>query len=281
MHLLFTVDDQYVPVLGTCMQSILRFPCAQGYDLYILHAGLSAVSIQYLKKVTQSHARLHLISIDAHSFDEFPQNARYPKTMYYRLLAAEFLPQHLERVLYLDPDIIVIRSLEALYHMPFDGQMFCGATHVQKVLTRLNGVRLQAPEDAPYLNSGVLLMNLPRMRHSIRRSDILEYIERRQAYFTLPDQDILSALYGKETKLLDTYRYNLSDRMLFIRNASLQQENIDLRWVRENTVIIHYCGKNKPWKKNYHGILGCFYIEVVQSPQYLPFDASMTAIENS
>ena len=85
MHLLFTVDDQYVPVLGTCMQSILRFPCAQGYDLYILHAGLSAVSIQYLKKVTQSHARLHLISIDAHSFDEFPQNARYPKTMYYSL----------------------------------------------------------------------------------------------------------------------------------------------------------------------------------------------------
>ena len=119
------------------------------------------------------------------------------------------------------------------------------------------------------------------MRHSIRRSDILEYIERRQAYFTLPDQDILSALYGKETKLLDTYRYNLSDRMLLIRNASLQQENIDLRWVRENTVIIHYCGKNKPWKKNYHGILGCFYTEVVQSPQYLPFDASMTAIENS
>ena len=37
--------------------------------------------------------------------------------MYYRLLAAEFLPETLDRVLYLDPDIIVIRPLEELYHM--------------------------------------------------------------------------------------------------------------------------------------------------------------------
>ena len=68
--------------------------------------------------------------------------------MYYRLLAAEFLPETLDRVLYLDPDIIVIRPLEELYHMSFDGNLFCGATHVRKFLTRLNGARLQMPEDA-------------------------------------------------------------------------------------------------------------------------------------
>ena len=39
---------------------------------------------------------------------------------------------------------------------------------------------------------------------------------------------------------------------------------IDLDWVRDNVVIIHYYGKNKPWKDNYKGILNCFYNEVIE-----------------
>lgn len=216
MHLLFTINENYVSVLETCIRSILRFPCEGGYDLYILHDQLPEAVQQKLIQNTAENARFHFISVPDTAFSDFPQNTRYPKTMYYRLLAAEFLPETLDRVLYLDPDIIVIRPLEELYHMSFDGNLFCGATHVRKFLTRLNGARLQMPEDAPYLNSGVLLINLEELRKRPCRQDILAYIEKRQAYFTLPDQDILSALYGNETKLIDHLRYNLSDRMYFL-----------------------------------------------------------------
>ena len=265
MHLLFTINENYVSVLETCIRSILRFPCEEGYDLYILHDQLSEAVQQKLTRYADQNARFHFISVPDTAFSDFPQNTRYPKTMYYRLLAAEFLPETLDRVLYLDPDIIVIRPLEELYHMSFDSNLFCGATHVRKFLTRLNGARLQMPEDAPYLNSGVLLINLEELRKRPCRQDILAYIEKRQAYFTLPDQDILSALYGNETKLIDHLRYNLSDRMYFLHNANLQNEKIDLDWVRQNTSIIHYCGKNKPWKENYRGVLDCFYHEVLSS----------------
>ena len=154
MHLLFTINENYVSVLETCIRSILRFPCEEGYDLYILHYQLSEAVQQKLTQHADKNARFHFISVPDTAFSDFPQNTRYPKTMYYRLLAAEFLPETLDRVLYLDPDIIVIRPLEELYHMSFDGNLFCGATHVRKFLTRLNGARLQMPEDAPYLNSG-------------------------------------------------------------------------------------------------------------------------------
>ena len=158
MHLLFTINENYVSVLETCIRSILRFPCEEGYDLYILHGQLPETVQQKLIQNTAENARFHFISVPDTAFSDFPQNTRYPKTMYYRLLAAEFLPETLDRVLYLDPDIIVIRPLEELYHMSFNGNLFCGATHVRKFLTRLNGARLQMPEDAPYLNSGVLLI---------------------------------------------------------------------------------------------------------------------------
>ena len=57
-------------------------------------------------------------------------------------------------------------------------------------------------------------------------------------------------------------KYNLSDRMLSFYNADPSHKKIDLEWVRENTVVIHYYGKQKPWKKNYLGILNVFYREM-------------------
>ena len=36
-------------------------------------------------------------------------------------------------------------------------------------------------------------------------------------------------------------------------------DRMDLDFVKENSAIIHYCGRNKPWKKGYIGKLDCFY----------------------
>ena len=51
--------------------------------------------------------------------------------------------------------------------------------------------------------------------------------------------------------------------MLSYYNADLRNEKRDLAWVRENAVVIHYYGKNKPWKDGYNGILDVFYKENV------------------
>ena len=50
--------------------------------------------------------------------DSFLQNApiskRYPKTIYYRTFAAKLLPQNIDKILYLDPDIIINGDLKKL-----------------------------------------------------------------------------------------------------------------------------------------------------------------------
>lgn len=42
-----------------------------------------------------------------------------------------------------------------------------------------------------------------------------------------------------------------------------QMTDISLDWIRQNTVIVHYYGKNKPWKKDYKGFLDVFYHETL------------------
>ena len=80
----------------------------------------------------------------------------------------------------------------------------------------------------------------------------------------LPDQDILTALYGDKVKLADTMRFNLSDRILAFYNADRSHDKVDVDWVRRNSVVIHYCGKNKPWNPDYTGSLGVFYRELME-----------------
>ena len=88
------------------------------------------------------------------------------------------------------------------------------------------------------------------------------YVRERKLPLFLPDQDILTALYGDRVKLICSMRYNLSDRVLDRYNANRRLRDRDEDWVRRNTVIIHYCGRSKPWKPGYTGQLGIFYREI-------------------
>jgi lipopolysaccharide biosynthesis glycosyltransferase len=91
-------------------------------------------------------------------------------------------------------------------------------------------------------------LKLPREKQDI--DTVLEYIEKNKNRLLLPDQDVLNGLYGGKTKTVEHIIYNLSEQYLTLYNINLKNldNRISIDWVRENAVIIHYCGRNKPWK---------------------------------
>ena len=105
-----------------------------------------------------------------------------------------------------------------------------------------------------------MLMNLELLRKEQRFEDVFEFIDTHKSILVLPDQDIISSLYGPKIYALNSFVYNMTER-LFAQHAPFNK-NLDLNWVRKNSVIIHYCGRNKPWKDSYAGDLGVFYQEV-------------------
>lgn len=261
MNLLFCINKNFVPHLINCMNSIIRSGEGAAYDAYILHSDLEGADCLRIEAETQQGVTFHYITVDPQMFEGFPETKRYPAQIYYRLAAPLLLPRNLDRVLYLDVDTVIINPLDDFYRTAFDGNYFLACTHTNKFLTDVNKLRLGVRKDVPYVNTGVMLYNLRALRENLRLEDIRDYANRRMQMFLLPDQDILTALYGEKVKLMDTMRYNLSDRILAFYNADPRNEKLDLDWVRENGVVIHYCGKNKPWKPGYNGILDVFYTE--------------------
>ncbi|GAA0122929.1 MAG: glycosyltransferase family 8 protein [Clostridium argentinense] len=262
MNILVTLNSNYIRQLVIMLYSILESNKDAKLNVYIAHKKLTKDDFNYIERfLNKSRCKIIPVEINDEILKNAPITKRYPKEMYFRIFAAQFLPKDLDRILYLDPDIVVINSLKELYFMDFENNYYIAASHVNKGMQKLNELRLDMERDSHYINSGVMLMNLNVLRENQKVDEVFEYIEKNKNRLLLPDQDVLSGLYGKKTKTVDSLMYNLSERYLRLYNMNLKNidKRINLDWVRENTVIIHYCGRNKPWKDNYFGELDMFY----------------------
>lgn len=264
-NLLFCVNQKMLGLMSTCLKSLLRSGGYGYYDVFVLHSDLEESIQRAMERDFQERVTFHFLQVPEELFADFPETARYPRQIYYRLAAPLLLPRELDRILYLDVDVVVINSLRTFYEMDFESSYFVGCTHTREFLTKLNQARLQSDKAVAYINTGVLLMNLNVLRQVIRLEEISAYVREHEKALILPDQDILTALYGDKIKLVDSLRYNLSDRVLNFYNGSHPKEKRDVNWVRRNTAIIHYCGRNKPWNESYTGTLGVFYRELMDS----------------
>lgn len=264
MNLLFSIDRKVIFLLLSCVRSVLTRGGARSYDIYILHSDLTQEDQDYILASIGPDASCHFVSVPPKLFQDFPVSDRYPQQIYYRIAAPLLLPSTVDRVLYLDVDTVVINSLCPMYETDFDGAYFMACSHADKLLSKFNQVRLGLEKDVPYINSGVMLLNMPVLRTRMNIERIREFALKNRHRLFLPDQDIITALIGEKVLLLDTMKYNLSDRILTLYNLDPTHEKLDLDWVRINSVIIHYCGKAKPWRESYEGLLGIFYKELAR-----------------
>lgn len=261
MNILVTLNSGYIPPLKVMLTSLLQSNPDSSVTVYILHRSLTGQELAEVAAVLGERGAVRGIEINDERLAEAPVTDRYPTEMYYRIFAAHYLPKELERVLYLDPDLVVKGSLSELYQLELEECFFAAASHVKGTMQRINEVRLDMEESGPYINSGVMLMNLPLLRQEQDAAEVFRYIEQHKKVLFLPDQDIISGLYSGRILPIDPYRYNMTERLFMLRPNS--EAWLDLEWVRENAVIIHYCGRNKPWREPYIGKLNVFYDEAL------------------
>lgn len=260
INILVTLDSHYIKALKIMLSSLFLNNPQESFTIYLLHSSLAKDEIhdihQYIQKFKQNFTEINLIDS---KFDNSPTHMHYTKEMYYRLLAQQYLPDDLDRILYLDPDVLVINSIHDLYWQNIDDYLYAAANHDVFKATELNKIRFYPIEkiDA-YHNTGVLLMNLKRIREEVKEEEIFAFLEKYENLLILPDQDIFNALYAKKIKTLDEKYYNYDTRYFSIyKLTSLNEWNMDK--VMDNTVILHFCGKKKPWDPSYSGEFHSLY----------------------
>jgi lipopolysaccharide biosynthesis glycosyltransferase len=169
---------------------------------------------------------------------------------YLRFLAPEVLPREVRRVLYLDCDLVVVDDLGPLWEADL-GDAAVGAVsdsdwHAGSGETRLT--RLGIPRGHPYVNSGVLLMDLDRWREEGLTEAVFRTVADLGPALRFHDQDALNAALHARIAQLDR-RWNLQAMMFSptLRRA-LPRDWEATREARRTPGIIHWTTQAKPWK---------------------------------
>ena len=192
----------------TCCGALVRiaeYGADQRSSVYVLDGGISPEdAVRCEAVITSSHpsVRLEWLRPDMQMFARFAESAWHSRAMYLRLLIPDLLPDDVERVLYVDSDVVVVRDLSPLWSVDFEQlavyavENFSHPTFATALPEAVSGIG--ASPETPYFNSGVLLMNLRVWREEGISEQVNAFLRDRPDLITWGDQDALNlAIAGR------------------------------------------------------------------------------------
>lgn len=247
MNILMAVNQNYFLQMLTLLCSLGENNSSK-IDVYLIHNELTAKHIQLVQNMMKekNYGCVYEIKVDSTFLEGAKVNEHFSIEMYYRIYASELLPKEIDRILWLDADIITIKSIEELYHTDLQGNSIAACVHRER-FARCDAIndkavkRLEMYSECRYFNSGVLLMDLKKIRKNFKKEAVTELIYQKESVLENPDQDILNLLYCYDVLLLDESVYNY--QVHYDWDAVNEQQH-----VLNNVVILHFVGPAKPWK---------------------------------
>ena len=237
MNILISINNKFVFAAIQMLKS-LHFFNNVFLNVYLLYEDLTDESIQSLKSEINEEmmAKLYLIKYDF-SPRSFPSKVPHiSKEAYFRLYAPFLLPQDMDRILYLDSDIIINGNIEELYNIDFEDAIFAATENIDlnPNFQEDTNKRLGLPLDNKYINSGVLLINLKKYKDFITEDNINQYIDENYENIIYMDQDIINKMFYQQIKIVsETYNYQI--------NHIKSDEEVNY----QNKKIIHYLSPSK------------------------------------
>lgn len=209
IHIGYGLHDKtgnYSVWVGVSMQSIIEHTDAP-LCFHILHdATLNEQNRKRLLQVgSQNGNRIQFHLLDESLFSEKnSQMSFYTIGALFRIMLPELL-MDLPKIIYLDADILAHRDIKELWDTNIDNYCLAAVPDADVVSGLVKPLPIKLGEVLPerYFNSGVIYMNLNRIREkSNMREEILNYLQK-TTESDLPDQDALNAIYTESTLLLD------------------------------------------------------------------------------
>ena len=125
MDFCFVVNDKYVTPLIVTLQSIVDNNSGF-HRFFIISSSLMEENVLKLSKCAEALCcKIEVITVDDNRLGEVPiLRNDFNKTPYYKLLLPLYLPQDIDKVLYLDVDIIINRDLKELFNSDLGSNYF-------------------------------------------------------------------------------------------------------------------------------------------------------------
>lgn len=248
-------DDAYVMPTRVCIQSILdNSGVSNGLRIYVCSFALSQENVRALEGMSTQTIPVSVKILSRAAVEDKIRRVS-PKTHVSTAALIKFeLPNYfpeLDQVLYLDSDIVVKGNLGELLQMDISNAYLAASF---EYLVHFQNIRYNLHRDRGeefYFNSGVMLLNLRKMRED-QLSDRLWDYKLNHAKTKLMDQECLNAVCHSAVRPLSV-KWNFNP--FFLDHEDVREINKvyaeaypSSEKLFEDVRILHYVGaEDKPW----------------------------------
>ena len=261
MNILFSSDNNYAQHLGVAICSLLYHNkwCEQ-IVIYVIDNQIETNNKRKLEDIVMSFENSEMRWIP---FDEWKKRLNlsmpWPISIssYARLFLGSMLPLNVEKVLYLDCDMLVNGSLCDLWKFDMDNDILAAVQDSvpDKVKSAVGVFPIK-----PYFNAGLLLIDLCKWRDFDIEKQCVDYINDKKGNILHHDQGILNHVLQDHWRRLPL-KYNLMTiNYIFSRKRILEYygehssfyDLEEVEYAKKSPVIIHYTPSftSHPWEEN-------------------------------
>lgn len=257
MNIVYTTNELFVAKVAASICSVFENNKEMKViRVFIVGQGISQNSKNKFMSMAKEYNRtieiIPLNSLDEYIDFEFDTGGWNPIVLA-RLILDKLLPTDVDKVLYLDGDTINVASLSDLWNTDLEDKVLGGcieATVNKKQKESLGMLHM------PYINAGVLLINLKLWKENSIGKKILSYYKDNAGKLFANDQDAINGTLKGKIYYLNP-RYNFYNIYWFYPYKVLSdlmgdayyytKEEVD--FAIQSPAIIHYLGEERPWRK--------------------------------
>lgn len=244
-NIIFAADDNYAIPCIVAITSLLCNNNPTNCSIFVLTKGFNEYNTGLFEKLKKKfpETSISIICVDINKLKYAIVTERFTTAALFRLIVPDLFD--FDRALYMDCDIIVNGSIDALWNTKLNGKA-CGMVEDQACedITLHNRILTYTP----YYNSGILLMDLNVWRKKNIKNKLIQFMRNYPERCLYPDQDAINACLADEIVSLP-YIYNFQERWYEPQQYWLMHRN---KWkaienAKKSPVILHFTAPRKPW----------------------------------
>ncbi|WP_176606033.1 glycosyltransferase [Streptococcus suis] len=254
INIAFSINDNHCLYVFFTISMIKKY--TNNLDIFVLHTDLSDKSKDRLRTLETESVNIHFVKIDRDLFSNLPLTLDgITIETYYRYLLPEILVD-CDKVIYLDSDLLIRCDVKELWDIDLSQHYLAGVNEID-IINRFpdHKLKLGFDLDELFINAGVLVCNLQKMRQDKITHHLFTETERLKDIILFQDQDVINiALKGKIAELPLAYNYTVE---------AMEKDLLGLDEIK----VIHYNSQiAKPWiPKNYQNKKISKYLELWKS----------------
>jgi len=267
-------NNFFIPML--VMLCSLGRTAREVQQVYAIDGGLSAKNRDIVSSIDEESAALNVnvVSPRSEHLDIIRAAQLKNNAQILRIFAPELLPDHIDRYIYFDSDIVLNDDVDRLFRVDLEGNTI-GAVQDFKIghMASFLGVAFHEevgiPAEAPYFNSGVMLVDRAKWDREQLTAKLSECLVQFGGRHRFGDQDSLNTVLYEDWKPLDptwnvqtvAYRDDVTEYLIY--------EPAALRAAVQDPALYHFTEAKKPWHMDCENPMGHVFRKHVRECEFI------------